>query len=40
MINLCIRYNIVDQSQVIVAQEQKYKKLEQWSNIFEDQNEN
>jgi NTP pyrophosphatase (non-canonical NTP hydrolase) len=40
MINLCIRYNIVDQSQVIIAQEQKYKKLEQWSNIFEDQDEN
>jgi NTP pyrophosphatase (non-canonical NTP hydrolase) len=40
MINLCIKYNIVDQSQVIVAQENKFKKLKEWSNIFEDSNEN
>jgi NTP pyrophosphatase (non-canonical NTP hydrolase) len=40
MINLCIKYNIVDQSKVIVAQENKFKKLKDWSTIFEDQNEN
>ena len=40
MINLCIRYNIVDQTDVIVAQENKFKKLKEWSTIFEQENEN
>lgn len=40
MINLCISYNIVDQTKIIVAQENKYKKLEEWSNIFKEDNEN
>ena len=40
MINLCISYNIVDQTQVIVAQEDKFKKLKQWSHIFETADEN
>jgi NTP pyrophosphatase (non-canonical NTP hydrolase) len=35
MINLCIEHNIVNQDQVIVAQQNKFKKLKQWSNIFE-----
>lgn len=40
MINLCINYKIVDQTAVIVAQENKFKKLKQWSTIFEQENEN
>ena len=40
MINLCIEYKIVDQSNVIAAQINKFDKLKQWSNIFEDSNEN
>ena len=36
MINLCITYNIVDQTKIILAQENKYKKLKEWSTIFED----
>lgn len=40
MINLCIEFDIVDQTQVIVAQENKFKKLKQWSKIFEEVNEN
>lgn len=40
LINLCIQYNIVNQDQVLLAQEQKYHKLKQWSNIFENTNEN
>ena len=40
MINLCIQYKIVSQTEVIVAQENKFKKLKEWSNIFEDSNAN
>jgi len=35
MINLCIEHNIVNQDQVMTAQQNKFKKLKQWSNIFE-----
>lgn len=40
MINLCISFNIVDNDAVVAAQENKIKKLKQWSTIFEDTNEN
>ncbi len=40
MINLCINHKIVDQTAVIVAQENKFNKLKQWSTIFEQENEN
>lgn len=40
MINLCISSNIVDQTKIILAQENKYKKLKEWSNIFEEADEN
>lgn len=40
MINLCIRYNIIDNNAVLTAQENKFNKLKQWSNIFEDTHEN
>ena len=35
MINLCIEHNIVNQDQIMTAQQNKFKKLKQWSNIFE-----
>jgi NTP pyrophosphatase (non-canonical NTP hydrolase) len=35
MINLCIEHKIVNQDQVMTAQQNKFKKLKQWSNIFE-----
>ncbi len=40
MINLCIQHNIVQQDEVLVAEEQKINKLKQWSNIFENNDEN
>lgn len=40
MINLCINNKIVNQTDVIVAQENKFKKLKEWSNIFETNHEN
>ncbi len=36
MIDLCIKYNIVDLDQVVDHANNKIAKLEQWSNIFKD----
>ena len=37
MIDLCIKFNLVDSEQVSVAADNKITKLKQWSNIFEEQ---